>query len=196
MIYLQLAWEFFKVGLFAVGGGLATVPFLYDMAEKYPWFTAAQLTDMIAVSESTPGPIGINMATYVGYTVGSGSMGVFGGILGALTATLSIVLPSVVVIIVIASLLERFKDNTLVKATFLGLRPAVAALVTLAAISVIKLTLINIEAFTASGVFWRLFNPLPIAIFAVCLFCMLRFKKVAPQWYLLGGAALGILLGL
>ena len=70
MLYLQLFWEFFKTGLFAIGGGMATLPFLYDMADKTGWFTRAQLADMIAVSESTPGPIGVNMATYVGFLTG------------------------------------------------------------------------------------------------------------------------------
>ena len=70
MLYLQLFWEFFKTGLFAVGGGLATLPFLQDMADRTGWFTHAQLADMLAVSESTPGPIGVNMATYVGFTTG------------------------------------------------------------------------------------------------------------------------------
>ena len=93
MQYLTLMLEFFKIGLFSVGGGLATLPFLFDLAEKYNWFTASELTNMIAVSESTPGPIGVNMATYVGNTVG----GVFGGI----TTTLSLVTPSLIVIYII-----------------------------------------------------------------------------------------------
>ena len=102
MSYLRLFWEFFKTGLFAIGGGMATVPFLQDIAAKTGWDTAGQLADMIAVSESTPGPLGVNMATYVGYTVGSGVMGVGGGILGAVTATIGLVCPSVICILIIA----------------------------------------------------------------------------------------------
>ena len=91
MIYLLLFWEFFKTGLFAVGGGLATLPFLTQMSVSHPdWFTTQMLADMIAVSESTPGPIGVNMATYVGYTVA--------GIPGAIVATCSLVLPSLIII--------------------------------------------------------------------------------------------------
>ena len=103
MIYLQLFYEFFKTGLFAVGGGLATLPFLYSMADKTGWFTAGDLANMIAVGESTPGPIGINMATYVGY--------VTCGIPGAVMATLGLITPSIIVILIIASVLKAFREN-------------------------------------------------------------------------------------
>ena len=115
MLYLQLFYEFFKTGLFAIGGGLATLPFLYDMADKYPWFTRTDLANMIAVSESTPGPIGVNMATYVGFTTG--------GILGSIIATCGLVLPSLIIIIIIAKFLESFQDNRFVQSAFYGLRP-------------------------------------------------------------------------
>ena len=196
MIYLQMFWEFFKIGLFAVGGGLATIPFLYDLAEVYPWFSAADLTNMIAISESTPGPIGINMATFVGYTVGSAQGSPFLGILCAIITTLALVLPSIIIILVIAHFLTKFDQNPLVRATFMGLRPAVAALIGAAAYEIISITLINIPRFTAAQSFWLLFEPISIAIFAVVLFCMIKFKKVAPQWYLLVGATLGIVLQL
>ena len=94
MILLRLFWEFLKIGMFSVGGGMATLPFLYDLADNTGWYTYAQLADMLAVSESTPGPVGINMATYVGYTVG--------GFPAALIATLGVVLPGVILVLVIA----------------------------------------------------------------------------------------------
>jgi len=121
MIYLQLFYEFFKTGLFAVGGGLATLPFLYDMADRTGWFTRTQLADMLAVSESTPGPIGVNMATYVGY--------VTRGIPGAIVSTLGLVTPSVIVILMIAAFLKAFRHNRYVEAAFYGLRPASTAMV-------------------------------------------------------------------
>ena len=121
MIYLQLFYEFFKTGLFAVGGGLATLPFLYDMADRTGWFTRTQLADMLAVSESTPGPIGVNMATYVGY--------VTRGIPGAIVSTLGLVTPSVIVILIIAAFLKAFRHNRYVEAAFYGLRPASTAMV-------------------------------------------------------------------
>ena len=105
-ILLILFYEFFKVGLFAVGGGLATIPFLSAMGEKLSWFTYAELADMIAISESTPGPMGINMATYVGYEVASQNG--INGILGAVTATLGEVAPSIIVIMIIANFLKKY----------------------------------------------------------------------------------------
>ena len=105
MIYLLLFWEFFKTGLLAVGGGLATLPFLSNMADTTGWFTHSQLADMVAVSESTPGPMGVNMATYVGYTTA--------GIPGALIATLGLITPSIIVILIIAGFLKSFRDNRL-----------------------------------------------------------------------------------
>ena len=94
MIYLRLFWEFFKVGLFSVGGGLATLPFLYSLGAKTGWFGTADVADMLAVSESTPGPIGVNMATYVGFDCG--------GVLGGVAATIGLITPSVIIIVLIA----------------------------------------------------------------------------------------------
>lgn len=131
-LYLQLFWEFFKTGLFAVGGGMATLPFLYDISDQTGWFTHTQLADMIAVSESTPGPIGVNMATYVGY--------VSGGIGGAVVATLGLITPSVTVILVIAAFLKAFRDSKYVAAAFYGLRPASTALIAAALVSVARIT--------------------------------------------------------
>ena len=108
MLLLTLFFEFFKTGLFAVGGGMATLPFLYDMSARHPdWFTTSQLADMIAVSESTPGPIGVNMATYVGFETG--------GILGGLIATLGLVAPSIIVILIVARVLKQFRSNPIVE---------------------------------------------------------------------------------
>ena len=91
MIYLRLFYAFFKTGLFSIGGGLATLPFLYEMAEKYSWFTEEDIANMLAIAESTPGPIGVNMATYVGIQTG--------GILGGFWATFALVLPSFIIIL-------------------------------------------------------------------------------------------------
>ena len=122
-LYWTLFWEFFKTGLFALGGGLSTIPFLYEMMEKYHWFTQTDLMNMIAVSESTPGPIGVNMATYVGYHVAGNS------ILGGVVATVGLVAPSVIIICIIAKALSIVKDSIWVKRAFEGLRPAVTAMI-------------------------------------------------------------------
>lgn len=188
MIYLRLFYEFFKTGLFAVGGGLATLPFLYDMADRTGWFTAGQLADMLAVSESTPGPIGINMATYVGFTIR--------GIPGALTATLGIVTPSVIIILIVAAFLKSFRDNRFVNAAFYGLRPASTAMVASAGISVIMLALLQTELFRATGLVTDLFNWKAIALAAVLL-VLTRWVKptkgLHPILFILSSAVIGVI---
>ncbi len=128
-----LFYEFFKTGLFAVGGGLATIPFLSDMAKRRLWFTTEQLADMIAVGESTPGPIGVNCATYAGYNAA--------GVPGALVATFALVLPSFIIICIISRALQKYSDNALVQNSFSGLRPAVTGLIAAAGWSVIETAL-------------------------------------------------------
>ena len=165
MIYLQLFWEFFQTGLFAVGGGMATIPFLYDMSDKTGWFTHQDLANMIAVGESTPGPIGVNMATYVGYITGMGQGGIGTAILGAVTATCGLVLPSLIVILIVAAMLKKFKDSKYVSRAFYGLRPASTGLITAAGISVAVSNLFGSSAFAINwkglilaAVLWLLTN--------------------------------------
>ena len=143
MIYLQLFWEFFKTGLFAVGGGMATLPFLREIGARTGWYTPEMMADMIAVSESTPGPIGINMATYVGYTVG--------GVFGSAVATLGEITPSIIIILIIAAFLKSFRDNRFVDAAFYGIRPASTALIASAGIGVLLLCLVHLAAFRETG---------------------------------------------
>ena len=124
-LYLRLYWEFFKTGLFAIGGGMATLPFLKDIGATTGWFSQTDLMNMLAVSESTPGPVGINMATYVGYTVG--------GVPGAIVATIGEVTPSIIVILIVAAMLAKFRDSQYVANAFYGLRPASTGLIGAAA---------------------------------------------------------------
>lgn len=156
MIYLQLFWEFFQTGLFAVGGGMATIPFLYDIADKTGWFTHQDLANMIAVGESTPGPIGVNMATYVGYVSGMAEGSIGQAILGAVIATLGLVTPSVLVILMVAAMLKRFKDSPLVQNAFYGLRPASTGLIAAAGISVAVSNLFDVAVFTVNWKGWIL----------------------------------------
>ena len=128
MMLLRLFWEFFKIGLFAVGGGMATIPFLYDLSDRTGWFTYTQLADMIAISESTPGPIGVNMATYVGYEMS--------GVLGSISTTLGFVAPSIIIIVIVSIFLQKFRNNRYVESAFYGLRPASSGLIASAALSV------------------------------------------------------------
>lgn len=142
-LYLKLFWEFFQVGLFAIGGGMATLPFLKNIGTATGWYTYTDLMNMLAVSESTPGPIGINMATYVGFTVG--------GFPGAVIATLGEVTPSIIVILIVAAMLKRFRDSKLVANAFYGLRPASTGLIGAACVSVILEVLTNITVQSPTG---------------------------------------------
>lgn len=138
MILLRLFFEFLKIGMFSVGGGMATLPFLYDMADKTGWCTYSQIADMLAVSESTPGPIGINMATYVGYSIA--------GIPGALAATLGIIVPGILLVIIVTSVLHKFSGNRYVEGAFYGIRPASVGLITAAGILVAKITFLRTQS--------------------------------------------------
>ena len=149
-VYLRLFWEFFKTGLFAVGGGMATLPFLHDIGESMGWYTQADLMNMLAVSESTPGPIGINMATYVGFTVGSSHGGTAGAVLGALVATLGEVTPSIVVILIVAAMLKKFRDSRYVNNVFYGLRPASTGLIGAACVAVVLEVLTHVVSLGTS----------------------------------------------
>lgn len=183
MIYLRLYYEFFKTGLFAIGGGLATLPFLRDIAVKTGWFTETLLADMIAISESTPGPIGVNMATYAGYLTGN--------IPGAIIATLGLVTPPFLIMLVIARMLDSFRNNHYVNAAFYGLRPAVVGLIGAAGFSVVKTSLLNLPY---AGNFLALFHWPSLCIFAVVFLCMRKWK-VHPIIYLVLSAVVGIFLG-
>lgn len=180
---LKLFIEFFKTGLFAVGGGLATLPFLYSIADRYPWFTTKELADMIAVSESTPGPIGVNMATYAGYSAS--------GLLGGLTATLALILPSLIIIIIISSFLKKFKENKLVEYSFYGVRPAVAGLISAAAFEIVKVALLNLDLFNKTKNIADLIN-IKAAIFFVILYIAIKKFKLHPIVYILTAGVIGI----
>lgn len=187
MIYLQLFFEFFKIGLFAVGGGLATLPFLYDLADKYPWFDSTILPNMIAISESTPGPIGVNMATYAGYTAA--------GISGGVIATLGLVTPSIIIIIIIAGFLNKFKENQYVKNAFYGLRPTVTALIAIAGFEVLKVTVFNFTQFASTHQLLDLLNIKALILFIVFYFATNKFK-LHPIIFIISGALLGIIFSL
>jgi len=187
MILLRLFWEFFKTGLFAVGGGMATVPFLQRMAEKTGWFTTAQLADMIAVSESTPGPIGINMATYVGFTTA--------GIPGSVIATLGLITPCILVILLISRVLEKFRKNRYVEAAFYALRPCSVGLIGAAGLLVAKISFLNPDAYAATGrlpdaVDWK--HILLGAVLLTATRWVKPLKKIHPVVFILASALIGI----
>jgi len=187
MIYLRLFFEFFKTGLFAVGGGLATIPFLQDIGVRTGWFTNADLTTMIAVSESTPGPMGVNMATYVGFETA--------GLPGAAAATLGLITPSVIVILIIAGFLHKFRQSKAVDAVFYGLRPASTALIAVAGLNVALSVFVLV-----GGAAEHTFQPnWPAIVIAAVIFVCMRLKplkKLHPILFIAAAAAVGVLLQL
>ncbi len=189
MMLLRLFYEFFKVGLFAIGGGMATFPFLTDLAAKTGWYTQAQLVDMVAIAESTPGPIGVNTATYVGFTVA--------GIPGALTATIGLITPSVIIILIIARVLARFRDSKLVQNVFYGLRPASTGLIAAAGFSVVLLALTGAQVDSVRGLLhWQGSIHWPGILLAAVLLVLTRkvkqTKNLHPVVFIALSAVVGI----
>ncbi len=178
-----LFFEFFKIGLFAVGGGLATLPFLNKLVEKYDWFTAGDLANVIAVSESTPGPLGINMATYTGFT---GS-----GILGGIVTSVGIVIPSFIVIILIARVLEKFNENRYVQTAFMGLRASVVGLIAAAVLGIMEISFLHQGGSTLP----QMLNWKALIVFVVLAVIRFRFQKLHPIALIVLGALLGIVTG-
>ncbi len=175
MMYLQLFWEFFQAGLFAIGGGMATIPFLYDISDKTGWFTHTDLANMIAVGESTPGPIGVNMATYVGFVTGVQDHGLLTAILGAVTATVGLVTPSVIVILIVAAILKSFRNNRYVESAFYGLRPASTGLIAAAGFSVVASNLFSVAG--SFGINWK------GLVLAAVLWLLTNVVKKTKKWH-------------
>ena len=194
MLFLRLFLEFFKTGLFAIGGGMATIPFLYEMSDKTGWFTHADLANMIAVSESTPGPIGVNMATYVGYITGMNAGGTALAFLGALTATIGLITPSVIVIMLVAAVLKKFSENRYVNSAFYGLRPASTALIAAAGITVVITNLLPINDIIEKGVSTVNWQGLILAAALWVLMNKVKFtKKLHPIVFIGISAVVGII---
>ena len=171
MIYFNLFLQFFHIGLFSYGGGYATLPFLYHIAEVEKWYSPQQLADMIALSSITPGPVGVNVATFAGYETS--------GILGGLIATASIILPSYIIVIIASKLLEQFKNNKNVKSAIYALKPASCGL----------LASVGVDMFVNSASFWGI-------LLLIVLFAVSRKQKHDPLFYLGISALVGLFAGL
>lgn len=187
MIYLRLFFEFFKVGLFSVGGGLATIPFLTDMAHRTGWFTSGQLADMIAIAESTPGPLGVNTATYVGFTTA--------GIPGGVVATLGLAFPALIIITIIARFLQQFRQSKAVDSVFYGLRAASVALITAAMLQVARIALMNhpMADGTTQLFYW------PAILLMAAVFVCVKYtplKKLHPIVFIAASALIGVVFGM
>ncbi|MCI9415243.1 MAG: chromate transporter [Clostridiales bacterium] len=183
MIYLQLLWSFFQIGLFSIGGGYAAMPLIQQqVVELNPWLTMGEFTDVVTISQMTPGPIAINAATFVGIRVA--------GFPGSLVATLGCVLPSCIVVLLLACLYTRYRKLTLLQGALSGLRPAVVALIASAGLSILFLAFFGRDALPAGidGV-----DFLAVGLFVLALI-VLRAWKVNPIWVMVGTGAAGVVL--
>lgn len=182
MIYLQLFVEFFKIGLFSIGGGLATLPFIKELIHTRAWFSMEDMLNMIAISESTPGPIGINMATFVGNTVA--------GLPGGIVATLSEVLPSVIIIMIIAHYFQKFGEEKIVKSIFYGIRPAVVGVLGAVCLDMAKISIIHLEKMNLG-----ISSMIDIKSFLLFSFVLIGLRKFKghPILFIFLSAILGIL---
>ena len=171
MIYLQLFWQFFQIGIFSFGGGYATLPFLYEIADKFHWYSAADLTNMLAISSITPGPVGVNVATFAGFNSA--------GVLGSLLATSAVILPSFIIVTIVSKMLEKFKTNRYVKGAIKSIKPAGCALLSAVGIRLI---------FTSN---LHLFGT--ILLFALIIMSFVR--KNYPLVYLGISAIAGLVIG-
>ncbi len=183
MIYLELLWSFFQIGLFSIGGGYAAMPLIqHQVVEIHPWLTMTQFADIITIAEMTPGPIAINSATFVGIQVA--------GIPGAIVATIGCVLPSCVIVTTLAYVYKRFRDLKMVQGVLAGLRPAVVAMIASAGISLIILSFYGQQTLPTD---FSEINYISVFIFGIGLF-VLRKWKVGPIWVMAGAGAAGVLL--
>ena len=183
MIYVELLWSFFQIGLFSIGGGYAAMPLIqHQVVDLHPWLTMTQFADIMTIAEMTPGPIAINSATFVGIQVA--------GLPGALVATLGCILPSCIIVMALAYLYYRYKGLSMVQGILSGLRPAVVAMITSAGISLLILSLYGAQEHPAdlSGVDW-----ISMGIFTVAILILRRWK-VNPIWIMAGAGAAGVLL--
>jgi len=184
LIYLIIFFEFFKVGLFALGGGLAALPFLQELITKYGWMTSAELLNMIAVSESTPGAIGINTATFIGYNTT--------GIWGAITAAVGLAAPSIIIIVIIAHFFQMFNEHPLVKSAFIGIRPAVAGLIASAAFELSKGEIFAAENFSLNKEIISLINLKAFLLFIIIFIAVRKYQR-HPIIYIITAAIIGII---
>lgn len=183
MIWLKLYYAFFITGLFTIGGGLAAIPFLFAMVDKYRWFSTLELTNMIAISQSTPGAIGINMATYAGLNVA--------GFSGGVLATVALVSPAFILLFVLLPILEKYKDSVVIKSIFYALRPVSAGLVSASGLVVLMMCLIK----EGHHVFDRI-QFINFFVFIALTVTVLKVKNFTPIMLIIMGAIVGVLLKL
>lgn len=185
MLLAQIYIRFFSVGLFSIGGGLATLPFLQSMGETTGWFNAVDISNMVAISESTPGPMGINMATYVGFHTA--------GVLGSIIAPIGLCTPAIVIIMIVSKILQKFRSSKYVNSAFYGLRAASLGLIAAACYSVAKIALFSSETFAETGSFFRAIDYKSVILCVVIFVLVKCFKKIHPVVFILLAAVVGVI---
>lgn len=195
MIFLTLFLEFFKIGLFTFGGGYAMIPLIRETVMQHQWMSESEFLNMIGVSEVTPGPIAINMATYIGSIQGGAALGPFGSFLGSLTATLAVILPAFIIMLIIAIILKKIIKNKFVQGLLKGIRPVAVALIFSAGLTLLSDVLFPINI--SNGNFSVTFNKIPIFIFLIISFIYLVYKfvtkkKLSPVLIIISSAIIGI----
>ena len=183
MRILYLFATFFKIGLFSIGGGLATLPFLLELADRSDWLTREMIGNMLAVAQSLPGPVGANLSAYTGFH--------YAWIPGSYTAVISLTIPSIIIILMVVRMLKSFKESVVVKNLFSGFRPAAAGLLSAAAFAAISLSLWN----AAAPVWYELLRWKETLIFLMIFILLCKFKKHPIVYILIAGAA-GLILKL
>lgn len=183
-ILYKLCLEFFKLGLFSYGGGLAILALLQDRAIELGWLTSKEFADVVAISQSTPGPIAVNMATFVGFTQA--------GLLGSVMATFAVILPGTVISIIIAKFMAHFNEEIIVKAVLRGLRAVVIGLLAIAIINIAKVSIIDLEAYNSTHEILDLFEPIALILFGLVLFLVYKYKK-HPFFYIIPAGIVGML---
>lgn len=183
MIYWQLFWSFFQIGLFSIGGGYAALPLIQQqVVEVHPWLSLTAFADVVTISQMTPGPIAINAATFVGIQIA--------GLSGAIIATLGCITPSCIIVLTLAILYFKYKELPLIQGILSGLRPAVVALIAGAGISILLLSFFGAET-------WPLsidnLNIMSVLLFGGALFCLRKYKW-NPIWVMIGSGAISVML--
>lgn len=199
MIYLTLFWEYFKIGLFTIGGGYAMLPLVTQIVEQYGWLTSDELLNFIAIAESTPGPFAINLATFIGVRVGgTTSLGVFGSILGAAVATFAVVLPSLIIIVIVTKLFDKFRSSKCVQGALYGIKPVVVGLILSALLTVacqVVLPVLKLKEIRSDG--FEQFNWISLILVAAFIplsKIKIKGKKLHPILLIVTSAVLGVLL--
>jgi chromate transporter len=181
----KLLLTFSKIGLFTYGGGLAMLPLLQEQAIEYGWLTEEQFANMIAISQSTPGPIAINMATFVGYNQA--------GIIGAIISSIGVILPGFLIILIVTKFLTHFNENPVVKAIFVGLRATVVGLIFTAVINIAMISIIDVDLFSQTNNIIDLFDIRSVLLFIIMLFAVIKYKK-HPIYYIIFAGIIGVII--